>query len=195
MLPAPPAAELPAGLSPGGYFVVCGTIEPRKNLVRLVAAHRASGTRRRLVVVGPHGWRAAESLAAIDRSALAMRLAFADRAVVMSLVRHARALLFPSLAEGFGLPIAEAMALGTPVLTTAGGATEEVAGGAALLVDPLDVAAIAEGIDRLDRDDALCASLAAAGLARARAFDSRQYGDRLRAFYEGLVSPHRKHHD
>lgn len=188
VLPAPAATGLPDGLSPGDYFLVCGTIEPRKNLVRLVAAHRASGTCRRLVFVGPQGWHAAESLAAIDGAALALRLAFSDRATVTTLIRHARALLFPSLAEGFGLPIAEAMALGTPILTSAGGATEETAGGAALLVDPLDVAAIAAAIGRLDGDDALCAALAAAGLDRARAFDPGRYGDRLRAFYADLAA-------
>jgi glycosyltransferase involved in cell wall biosynthesis len=78
------------------------------------------------------------------------------------LYRGARCLAYPSLYEGFGIPVLEAMACGCPVVTSAGGACEEVAGGAAALVDPLDVTSIAEGIERA-RDGA-------AGLERARQF-------------------------
>jgi len=97
-------------------------------------------------------------------------------------------LLFPSLAEGFGLPIAEAMALGCPVLTSDRGAAAEVAAGAALLVDPLDVGAIAQAIATLDRDDALCARLRTAGFARGRQFTPGVYARRLRALYAGALA-------
>ena len=84
-----------------------------------------------------------------------------------ALYRGARCVLYPSLYEGFGLPVLEAMACGTPVVTSEATAMEEVAGGAAILVDPLDVAAIAQGIrDALDRRD----ELVTAGLSRARGF-------------------------
>ena len=81
--------------------------------------------------------------------------------------RGARCLAYPSLYEGFGIPILEAMASGTPVVTSRGGATEEVAGGAAVLVDPLDVASIAAGIEEAE---ARREELVPAGLARAREF-------------------------
>ena len=102
-------------------------------------------------------------------------------------IAGARALLFPSLAEGFGLPIAEAMALGTPVMTSTGGATEEVARSAALLVDPLSLDAMARAIARLDNDAALRTSLAAAGRERARDFSLESFAERLQALHEGLI--------
>lgn len=178
----PPAAgALPAGLSPGGYFLFHGSDEPRKNLPRIVAGWRASCTARPLVIAGPTG--AASTDRPPDPPGV-VRLGYLPSAELPALVAGARALLFPSLAEGFGLPIAEAMALGTPVLTSAGGATEETAGGAALLIDPADAAAIGAATARLDRDDALCAALGAAGRRRAaEAFGAEAFGERLLAAY------------
>lgn len=174
---ARPAAALPAGLRANGYFLFCGMNEPRKNLSRIVAAWRASGTATPLVIAGPDGG------APIDLAG-AVRLPFLARAELMAVVASARALVFPSLAEGFGLPIAEAMALGTPVLTSAGGACEETAGGAALLVPPIDTAAIAAALRRLDADAALCAELRAAGRRRAEAaFGLEAFGRRLLEAY------------
>jgi len=90
------------------------------------------------------------------------------------LMRHSSGVVYPSLYEGFGLPVIEAMACGTPVVTSRGGATEEVAGGAAVLVDPLDPGAIAAGIDEATRRrDAL----AEAGRARASMFTWRRSAD------------------
>jgi len=180
--PEPPApGALPAGLSAGGYFLFHGSDEPRKNLGRIVAGWRASGTARPLVIAGPTGTAPADRLP--DPPGV-IRLGYLPHAGLPALVAGARALLFPSLAEGFGLPIAEAMALGTPVLTAAGGATEETAGGAALLVDPTDTAAIGAATARLDADDALCRALGEAGRVRAgEAFGAEAFGRRLLAAY------------
>ena len=98
------------------------------------------------------------------------RAPWLERPALLELMRGARALLFATLAEGFGRPILEAMALGVPVLTSEGGATEEIAGGAALLADPLDTACLAAAIARLDRDAELRARLASAGRRRAASF-------------------------
>jgi glycosyltransferase involved in cell wall biosynthesis len=87
-----------------------------------------------------------------------------DDGELARLYRGARCLVYPSLYEGFGIPILEAMACGTPVVTSRGGATEEIAGGAAVLVDPYDVGDIAAGIERAS------AELRERGLDRARAF-------------------------
>ena len=101
-----------------------------------------------------------------------------------ALLRGARCLLYPSLYEGFGLPVLEAMACGTPVVTSRGGATEEVAGGAAVLVDPRDPAAIAAGIEEAThrRDE-----LVAAGRARAAAFTWNRSADLVEALWRELA--------
>jgi glycosyltransferase involved in cell wall biosynthesis len=180
--PAPPKA-LPAGLVPREYYLFCGTIEPRKNIARLVAAHRNSGSTRPLVLAGPDGWRAEKVLAALSGFPLVRRLPYVERGTLTTLLMNARALLFPSLAEGFGLPIVEAMSLGTPVLTSAEGAMRETANGAALLVDPVDVEAIAAAIARLDTNEALCMRLRESGLARAGDFTVDAYARRLLTLY------------
>jgi glycosyltransferase involved in cell wall biosynthesis len=187
---APSDAALPGGLMPGGFLLVCGTVEPRKNIGRVLAAYRRSGVALPLVIAGPDGWRADEIAADIAGTLGVVRLKELDRAAMLALIGGARALLMPSLAEGFGLPVVEAMALGTPVATSDSGALREVAGGAALLVDPSDPAAIADAIVRLAGDDRLCAELHAAGLRRARNFTLARFAERLERLYAPLVARH-----
>ena len=119
----------------GDYVLAVGTLEPRKNLARVVEAAKRVGVELR--VVGAEGWGGVK----VD-GWVGPRL---RRGARRALPRRARCLVYPSLYEGFGLPVLEAMACGTPVVTSRGGATEEVAGDAAVLVDPLDVDAIARG--------------------------------------------------
>jgi len=158
-------------ICPPGSFLMIGAVEKRKNIARLAAAHAASGVDIPLVIIGPGG----------EAPPGVLRVPYAKRADLLRAMACARAILFPSLAEGFGLPMAEGFALGVPVMTARGGATEEVAGGAALLVDPLDVAGMAAAIRRLAVDDALCARLRAAGLARGQLFALDAYAARLGA--------------
>ena len=140
----------------GDYVLAVGTLEPRKNLARVEEAARQLGVELR--VAGQAGW------GRVDAPGWLGRVSDDELA---RLYRGARCLVYASLYEGFGLPIAEAMACGTPVVTSVGGATDETAGGAAVLVDPLDVAAIATGIeDATARRD----ELRTLGLERARAF-------------------------
>ena len=105
-------------------------------------------------------------------------------AELAALYRGARCVLYPSLYEGFGIPVLEAMACGTPVVTSRGTSTEEVAGGAAILVDPLDVASIADGIRQaLARRDALVPL----GLARAREFTWERAADSVVELWRELA--------
>jgi len=147
----------------GDYVLAVATLEPRKNLVRAVEAAREAGVELR--VVGARGW------GGVDVDGSVGEIPDADLA---TLYRGARSVLYPSLYEGFGLPVLEAMACGTPVVTSLDTAMAEVAGGAAVLVDPLDVSAIAAGILAADarRDE-----LARAGLERARAFSWQRSAD------------------
>ena len=114
-------------------------------------------------------------------------IGFVPFAPLMSLIRGARGVLFPSLYEGFGLPLLEAMLMGAPVLTSTAGSLPEVAGDAALLVDPYDVDAIRDGIRALDRDADLRAHLVERGRIRAEAFSPERYRERLRAAYAPLL--------
>lgn len=187
-----PRAPLPGGLQRKAYLLFVGSVEPRKNLPRLLAAYRRSGTELPLVIVGPDGWRSDPILREIRKTPGAIRLSYLTRAEILGLVDGARALLFPSLAEGFGLPVIEAMAVGTAVMTSNEGALAEIAGGAAALVDPLDEQAMATTIARLSGDDALVAALSASGLVRAALFTRERFVNRLRDVYaDALRNPRR----
>ena len=149
--PDGPAAE-------GDYVLAVGTLEPRKNLERLVAAASRLGLEVR--VAGGAGWGGVAPRGVV-------RLGFVSDEELARQYRGALCLCYPSLYEGFGIPVVEAMACGTPVVTSRGTSTEEVAGGAAELVEPADVDSIAAGIERaLARRD----ELVRLGLERARAF-------------------------
>jgi hypothetical protein len=174
---------LPGGLRPGGYLLYVGAVEARKNLLRLLDGYRRSGIATPLVVAGPDGLGADAIDARIATTPGAIRLGLQPRATVLALIAAARALVLVSLSEGFGLPVAEAMALGTPVLAGDVPALAEVAGGAALLVDPLDPAALAGALAALDRDAALRARLAALGARRAEHFALAPYARRLLSLY------------
>lgn len=144
----------------GPYVLFAGTNEPRKNLPRLVEACARPGGMP-LVLAGPAGW--GEQVPA-GGSVRVLGLVPEDD--LRALYAGADVFAYPSLREGFGLPVLEAMAQGAPVVTSRGTSTEEVAGGAAVLVDPFDVADIARG---LDEAHATSRELAAAGRARAAA--------------------------
>src|SRR5690606_38578309 len=111
------------------------------------------------------------------------RLGYLPRRHVVALIQHARFLAFPSLCEGFGLPVLEAMQLGVPVLTSNTGALAEVSEDAAILVPPLDVGAMAQQIRRLASDSDLCRELAARGPLQAAKFGFDAYRHRLAAAY------------
>jgi alpha-1,3-rhamnosyl/mannosyltransferase len=144
----------------GEYVLAVGTLEPRKNLERLVEAARRADVELR--VVGARGWGRVEI-----RGNGVRWLGEVSDTELARLYRGAQCFAYPSLYEGFGIPVLEAMASGVPVVTTRGSAMEEVADGAAVLVDARDPAEIAAGIERAaaERD-----RLVVRGLERARAF-------------------------
>jgi glycosyltransferase involved in cell wall biosynthesis len=151
---------------PDAFILFVGTLEPRKNLARLVEAMRhrwRRGDPAPLVVVGSDGWGELGDLGAPGDDV--RFLGFVPARDLDALYAAATVFAYPSEREGFGLPVAEAMAAGAPVVTSRGTSTEEVAGGAAVLVDPLDAADISRGLDEaVDRRD----ELSAAGRVRAR---------------------------
>jgi glycosyltransferase involved in cell wall biosynthesis len=190
------------------YFLFFGAIEPKKNVGRLIEAYLAAGSEHPLVICGKQAWNAHQELGLLyedDRREFVPRgpvegvqglqrklrdkvmlIDYVPGRLLTGLIRGARAMLFPSLYEGFGLPVVEAMHLGAPVMTSNTSSLPEVAGDAALLVDPYDTRAMAEAIQRLDADAALRAELAARGPKRAATFNAADYGKRLRAMYARL---------
>ena len=168
-------------LLPDEFVLFVGTIEPRKNLARLVEAMRRPGMPGPLVVAGADGWGDLE----VTKDADTLFLGFVPDADLAPLYAAATVFAYPSEREGFGLPVAEAMAQGTAVVTSSGTSTEEVAGGAAVLVDPFDVADIARGI--VDAADGR-AELGARGRRRASELTWATAADRTLAVYRELVS-------
>ena len=147
--------ELPEGLPPvGPYFLILGTIEPRKNHALLLDVWDQLGSAAPwLLICGTRGWRNTVTFARLDRRPARVReLAGLSDGAVAALLDGARALLFPSLAEGFGLPLVEAMARGTPVVCSDLPVCREVAGPAATYLDPRDTAAWAQIVLRLKDD-------------------------------------------
>ncbi len=189
------------GLASKGYYLFFGAIEPKKNVGRLIEAYLASGVSAPLVIVGKKAWKSEGELRLMfddnirylvsdgprtfTRNRI-MLLDYAPFSLLMSLVRGAKAVLFPSLYEGFGLPVLEAMHLGTPVMTSTAASLPELVGDAALTIDPYDVRGMVEAIRALDSDAALRQRLSQAGPVRAEMFSPERYRERLAAMYARL---------
>jgi glycosyltransferase involved in cell wall biosynthesis len=172
------------------YLLYVGSDLAHKNLDRLLAAAAEVLPQRetRLILAGVAP--TSPRLAGIDgRWVEALDRVDTDR--LIGLYQGAAGFVFPSLAEGFGLPVLEAFAAGCPVLTSAATACAEVAGGAALLVDPTDTSAIAEGMRRLLEADGLRRELVEAGSERARAFTWTRCAELTRLAYQGAIAAHR----
>jgi glycosyltransferase involved in cell wall biosynthesis len=191
------------GLTYKDYFLFFGSIEPKKNIGRMIQGYLTSGVTAPLVIVGAQSWKSEQELQLLDaqemrkelrpgqrrrKGGTIVKLEYAPFALLVSLIRGAKAVLFPSLYEGFGLPVLESMTLGTPVLTSRTSSIPEIAGDAALMIDPYDPRAIAEGIQALATNDALCAELSRKGLEQAERFSERAYVERLHGVYDSVLT-------
>lgn len=177
----------------GPYILAVGTVQPRKNferLIRCLATLPASLADVKLVIAGGRGWlqgpiyRAVADLKLLDR---VIFTGFADDADLPTLYSGARLLAYPSLYEGFGLPILEAMRCRVPVLSGNASSLPEVAGEAALLVDPTDNEAIRDGLICLLTDDALRAKLISAGTIQAQPFSWDRAARKLADTYKQVI--------
>lgn len=176
----------------GPFLLFVGALEPRKNLVRLVEALKILHDRGRkvpLVIVGRPGGdsvRVREAIGRLGLGPMVKLLGYTDVASVRCLYRLASALVFPSLAEGFGLPVLEAMAGGLPVAASGTSAIPEVAGGAALLFDPASPEDIADKVGRILDDGQLRRGLAEKGRQRSALFDWKRTAAETLEFYHAL---------
>src|SRR5438552_3952147 len=176
------AGPLPEGVDPG-FVLAVGTVEPRKNYPRLLAAYRHLRGRGslpfiingrpgvpQLVIAGRAGWAYGDTLQRIAAEPGVRYLGHVDEPTLAALYESASVLAFPSLYEGFGLPLLEAMTRGVPAVVGATGALPELAGGSAISVNAEDAGAIAGGLERLLADEGLRRKLGEEGIRRARSY-------------------------
>lgn len=179
---SPDPGPLPDGVEPG-FILAVGSVEPRKNYLRLLAAYRQLRGRGavpfiidgrpgvpQLVIAGREGWAFGDTLERIKAEPGVRYLGHVDEPTLAGLYASASVLAFPSLYEGFGLPLLEAMSRGVPAVVGAGGSLPQLGAGAAVTVDPEDPAAIAAGLEKLLADEALRKHLGEEGIRRARSY-------------------------
>jgi alpha-1,3-rhamnosyl/mannosyltransferase len=176
------------------FFLVLGSVQPRKNLKRILAAHAQLPQNLAqdypLVIAGKFAWDDGEILREIDAAAYEGRciwLKYVSESEKISLLQGATGLIFASLYEGFGLPIVEAFASNLPVITSNCTAMPEVAGGAALLVNPLSIDEIRSALIELIENPSTVARLQAAGLARAKQFSWQETARQTIRSYQTLI--------
>lgn len=187
-------AQARYGITPP-YLLYLGTLQPRKNLVRLVEAFAASGLAAEgytLVLAGKPGWLAEpiqSAVAALSESLSQTVLlpGFVDESHKAALLSGATALIFPSLYEGFGFPVLEAQVCGTPVICSNTSSLPEVAGSAALLVNPLDTMALSEAMERIVADQHLRQQLVRDGLKNVTRFTWAQTAESVLAVLENAA--------
>jgi len=197
--PRSPAESAPIlarhGLAGVSYLLVVATLEPRKNLLSLVEAYSRLPTPLRrqhpLVIVGARGWLTGElerRLEPLERGGQVKRLGYVLQEDLPLIYAGAHAFVFPSLYEGFGLPVLEALASGTPTLTSNRSSLPEVAGDAALLVDPENVDTLTAGLERLLTDAEWRAQATERGLRQARQFSWERCVDETVAVYRRALA-------
>ena len=185
------------GLTPRNYLLFYGALEPKKNVQRLFDAYMLSAVDIPLVVTGPVGWgnqaeakwlkdmREEERARPQDKRRI-HHFEYVSLPMLVTLIRGARAVVFPSLYEGFGLPVLEAMLLGTPVVTSRTSSLPEIAGNAALYVNPYETDDISRAIKTITADAGLRAELSERGRAQAQLFSVARYRERVAALYDRL---------
>ena len=175
------------------FILAVSTLEPRKNFKRIIEAfislRKKEKTRDRLFIVGKKGW-LFDDILNVPREFQddIVFTGYVSEAELIHLFQTARCFVYPSMYEGFGLPILEAMACGCPVITSSTSSMPEVAGDAALLVDPYEVDDIEDAICKLTNDPALCAELSAKGIQKALEFSWRRTAQQTLDVYRNETS-------
>lgn len=184
------AMNVGADLGPGGFYLFVGAIEPKKNLKRVVEAYLQSGCKLPFVVVGRKAWQFKEVMSLIERSNDIFYLDYLPFNQLVTLIRAARGVFFPSLYEGFGLPVLEAFICGAPVVTADASSTREIAGDAAMLVDPYDIRQIRDAFRKLEEkdNDQMRFEMTERGRAQAERFTEDVIADNLDAMYQKVMA-------
>jgi glycosyltransferase involved in cell wall biosynthesis len=174
------------------YILSVGTLQPRKNYRRLIEAFCRSEVSKKmgvqLLIAGGRGWLYQDLVAEVDKHDSVRLVGFVEDRDLPALYRHAALFAFPSLYEGFGLPVLEAMASGIPVVCSNSSSLPEVAGCAALLVDPLNTDAWAAALSQVLEDEGLRAEMIEQGVLQAARFDWVRSASQLLGVMESLVA-------
>jgi glycosyltransferase involved in cell wall biosynthesis len=187
------------GLQYKNYLLSYGAIEPKKNVARIIEAYLAANVNKPLVIAGSSAWKSDQELRLLTgaegerliRRRRIIRLPYLSFAQLVNLIRGAMAVVFPSLYEGFGLPILESMVCGTPVITSNLGSMKEIAGDAALLVDPYSTREIKEAIIAIVSNSSLQSEKSMLGYKVAACYSTERYRERLEKLYEKVAGPPR----
>jgi len=184
------------------YFLFFGSIEPKKNIGRIIEAYLNAKVDTPLVIVGAQAWKSEEELKllyddnirsyVIENNEIKVKkkviqFSYVPFPLLVSLIRGAKATIFPSLYEGFGLPALESMLLNTPVITSNTASLPEVVGDAALSIDPYNIFELTQAIRKMDIDSGLRDDLIQKGLKRADLFSEDVYAKKLKQMYESLM--------
>ena len=179
---------------PEEFFISVGTLQPRKNVESTIRAHRAlthtERLRTPLIIIGRAGWKCEDLLKLIDEDSASGAVCWLQHVPdvdLLPILKCATALVFPSLAEGFGLPVLEAFAANIPVIASNTTSLPEVTGDAALSINPLDVDQISEAMRRVLEDKVLSTDLKIRGQLRARQFTWQACADATLAVYQRMV--------
>jgi glycosyltransferase involved in cell wall biosynthesis len=177
------------------FILYVGAIQPRKNIPRLLSAFAQMKSERhskhKLVIVGPRAWLSQDAFRALEDSPVrkdVILTGYVPRGDLPYFYNAAAVFVFVSMCEGFGLPVVEAMACGTPTITSRGSSLEEIAGEAAILIDPRDSGSIAAAMGKVLSDSDLRARLRSLGLARSKEFSCEKMASQTQAIYRRLSS-------
>jgi glycosyltransferase involved in cell wall biosynthesis len=178
---------------PQQFILFVGTLEPRKNLARLLSAFHQLRDElpHHLVLIGAKGWKTQQIDETIEKLGLQQKvhlLGYVPQNDLVALLNLADVMVFPSLYEGFGLPVVEAMACGTPVVTSRCGALQEIAGNAAEFIEPTDVDSIAAGLKAVLTNPARQAELRKLGFANASRFSWKTTAEQTYAVYQAAIN-------
>jgi glycosyltransferase involved in cell wall biosynthesis len=179
----------------GDFILYVGAIQPRKNIPRLLSAFARLKLKHdlphKLVIVGPKAWLPGEAFRCLEEHPRRDEITvtgYVPQEDLPYFYNAASLFVYPSICEGFGLPVVEAMACGTPTITSRVSSLEEIAGDAAVLVDPCDDVGLASAIDKVLSDSLLREKLRSLGLARSKEFSFHKMAEQTQAIYRRLMS-------
>ena len=190
------------GIDYKGYFLFFGAIEPKKNIGRIIEAYLSANIKSPLVIIGAQAWKSEQELKLLyddhnrflfEKNNLTRvrkkvyQIDYVPFSLLVTMIRGAKSVLFPSLYEGFGLPILESMLLKTPVLTSNISSIPEIAGDAAYMINPYDSEEITQGIMNLENDEGLRKELMDKGVVQAAKYSEEKYQQRLLDCYRKVL--------